>query len=139
MNNLLRRISICDITGKSDTDVELVHKLFTGLVIDTINNDNSIVYSKDGIVLMRHGLKTGYMWCDYDHIWSIFMLQFGLDYKQIQATIVYLMERHLKIKGLTPEQSKSYKQRKMERHFKINNNIVKINLDNQNIMFNFDV
>ena len=47
--------------------------------------------------------ENGYLWCQYDRVWSVFETNYSPKYAEIQVIIKDLMERHYKLRGLTPK------------------------------------
>ena len=47
--------------------------------------------------------KTGRLWCQYYRVWSVFETHYSPNCTKIQVIIRDLMERHYKLKGLTPK------------------------------------
>ena len=46
--------------------------------------------------------ETGLLWCQTDRVWSVFQANYSPNYAEIQTIIKSLMERHYKLRGLTP-------------------------------------
>ena len=47
--------------------------------------------------------KNGQLWCQIDRVWSFFETNYSSKYSDIQLIIKSLMERHYKLKELTPD------------------------------------
>ena len=58
-------------------------------------------YKEDGWYFEQDE-KTGCLWCQYERVWSFFEIEYGGNYVDIQLIIKSLMERHYKLRGLTP-------------------------------------
>jgi hypothetical protein len=69
---------------------------------------NSILYTIDNDVYMEQDLKTGYLWVNYNKIWSIFDSEFDIGYGQIQDLIKGMVEEHFKTGSLTPKYLNPY-------------------------------
>jgi hypothetical protein len=69
---------------------------------------NSIFYIIDNDVYMEQDLKTGYLWVNYNKIWSIFDSEFDIGYGQIQDLIKGMVEEHFKTGSLTPKYLNPY-------------------------------
>jgi chromosome segregation ATPase len=83
--------------------------LLNGLEIE-INDDNpnSVFYKKNSKVFFRlyHDLinkEKTYFFCDYYLVWSIFEVKYNPNYGEIQAFIKSMVEKYLKLDGVTPE------------------------------------
>ena len=63
---------------------------------------NRILWYKDDGWYFEQNEKTGYLWCQYDRVWSFFETNYSSNYDETQSIIRNLMERHYKLKGLTP-------------------------------------
>lgn len=46
--------------------------------------------------------ENGYLWCQHDRVWEVFETHYSPNYTEIEVIIKYLMEKHYKLKGLTP-------------------------------------
>jgi hypothetical protein len=64
---------------------------------------NSIFYTIDDNIYMEMILKNGYLWVNYNRVWSIFESKFGMEYEQIQDLIKGIVEEHFKSGSLTPK------------------------------------
>ena len=58
-------------------------------------------YKEDGWYFEQDE-KNGHLWCQTDRVWSFFKTNYSSKYSEIQVIIKDLMERHYKLKGLTP-------------------------------------
>lgn len=61
---------------------------------------DSILFFKDGEVLMEQNLKSQYLRVDYFRIWSIFEKEFGFNNQEISLLIKGIMEKHFKMRVL---------------------------------------
>ena len=52
-------------------------------------------------------IKESNLWCDHNNIWSVFELQFGMNYRQISDFIKNMVEKHLNMKDVTPTLNKT--------------------------------
>ena len=75
-------------------------------------------YKEDGWYFEQDE-KTGRLWCQINRVWSFFETNYSPKYSDIQLIIKNLMERHYKLKGLTPLKSILFLLLKMERHYKL--------------------
>ena len=63
--------------------------------------------------------ETGRLWCQTDRVWSVFQANYSPNYAEIQTIIKSLMERHYKLRGLTPNVPATVDAQQMERHYKL--------------------
>ena len=63
--------------------------------------------------------ENGYLWCQYDRVWSVFEREYGGNYADIQSIIKSLMERHYNLRGLTPSRFIHMQNLEMERHYNL--------------------
>ena len=63
---------------------------------------DDIFFKKDGIVYFEQDSEYEVFWCSYDKVWSVFEKRFGLSYVEIQSFVKGMVEKHLKLEGLTP-------------------------------------
>ena len=75
-------------------------------------------YKEDGWYFEQDE-KNGTLWCQYDRVWSFFETNYSPNYTEIQVIIKDLMERHYKLRGLTPRVSVTALSFGMERHYKL--------------------
>ena len=59
-------------------------------------------YKEDGWYFEQDE-KNGRLWCQYGRVWRFFEPNYSSNYTEIQVIIKYLMERHYKLRGLTPD------------------------------------
>ena len=50
--------------------------------------------------------ENGDFWCQYDRVWSFFYSNYSPKYTDVQSIIKSLMERHYKLRDLTPNNHK---------------------------------
>ena len=56
-----------------------------------------------GDCLFQQNFKIGYLWCDYQEIWSFFKKNYSSNSKEISNLIKGWLEEHDKLKVLTPK------------------------------------
>ena len=71
-------------------------------VVESPKYPNSILYKKNGIVVMEQDKKNKRFWFDYDEIWSFFGSFFSMKYKEIQGVLEIWLEESFKLRGYTP-------------------------------------
>ena len=76
--------------------------LFSGLKTHTQNNKPDLIFMKGNKFIMQQDLESGYLWCIYDGFWSVLKESFSLEYQEIQAFILYMVEETFKMGSLTP-------------------------------------
>ena len=67
------------------------------------DNPNYILWYKNNQWYFEQGEETSILWCQYDRVWSVFKTNYPPKYADIQLIIRNLMERHYKLRGLTPK------------------------------------
>ena len=68
---------------------------------ETKESPNHIFYMKDGKVIFEYSKKNGYVYIDYDKVWSFFEKFFDMDDKQIKDIIKIWVEEHYKLRVTT--------------------------------------
>ena len=63
--------------------------------------------------------ENGYLWCQYERVWSVFYANYSPKYTDVQSIIKSLMERHYKLRWLTPKSLYKQSTVTMERHYKL--------------------
>ena len=63
--------------------------------------------------------KNGHFWCSYQHYWSVFENEYGLNYTEVQEFTKDMVEKHFKMKVLTPSKAEDWKLFLVEKHFKM--------------------
>lgn len=71
-------------------------------VIDFEKYPDSIFWFKNEDCLFKYDLKSGYFWCKYSTVWSVFEQEFSMSYNDIQSFIKIQVEEYFKLKGITP-------------------------------------
>ena len=66
------------------------------------NYPNSLFYKRDDIILFELDLKNERLWCSYEHYWSFFEKEIGLNYDEIQELTRGMVGEHLNCKQFTP-------------------------------------
>ena len=69
--------------------------------VDPGDPHRTLWYKDDGWYF-EHDEENGDFWCQYDRVWSFFKTNYSSKYSDIKLIIKSLMERHYKLKGLTP-------------------------------------
>ena len=64
-----------------------------------------IIWYKNNEWYFKQDEENGYLWCQYDRVWSVFETHYSPNNTEIQVIIKDLMERHYKLKCLTPYRS----------------------------------
>ena len=77
----------------------------------------SVFYLYNDKVYMEHIEKNGYLFVNYDKIWSVFESKYSLNYKEIRELIKIQVEEHLK--GVTPRWDWPPRFQKVEEHLKL--------------------
>ena len=88
-------------------------------VVESPKYPNSILYKKNGIVVMEQDKKNKRFWFDYDEIWSFFGSFFSMKYKEIQGVLEIWLEESFKLKGYTPDLAGSLPYLELEESFKL--------------------
>ena len=70
---------------------------------ETEKYSNYIFYMKNGQVIFEYNKKNGYVYVNYDEIWSFFEKFFGMEYQQIQDITKEWVEEHYKLRVTTTE------------------------------------
>ena len=80
--------------------------LMEGMEIRVHPNDPhfTLWYKEDGWYFEQDE-KIGYLWCQTDRVWSFFETNYTPKYAEIQVIIKDLMEKHYKLKALTPNRT----------------------------------
>lgn len=73
---------------------------------------NSVFYKKNGKVIFEHcqNEEFNFFYVDYGTIWSVFEDKFGLKYQEISDFIKGMVEKHLNLRGVTPEKVPHFKE-----------------------------
>ena len=66
------------------------------------NKPHLIIWYKGDDWYFEQDEKDGYLWCQYDRVWSVFETHYSPNCTKIQVIIKDLMERHYKVRGLKP-------------------------------------
>ena len=48
-------------------------------------------------------IKKPYIWCSYPNVWSVFEIEYSMNYDDTQLFIKQQIEKHFKREGLTPQ------------------------------------
>jgi hypothetical protein len=102
-----------------------VEKLFFELtkdiviLIDEKEYPNRIFYFRDNNCIFEYDKNNGYFWCSYYNYWLIFEDKFGFNYEQIKALTKDEVEKHFKLKGITPVNYFNIPISWVKKHFKL--------------------
>ena len=66
------------------------------------DNPNYILWYKEDGWYFEQDEKNGRLWCQSDRVWLFFKTNYSPEYTDIQSIIKNLMERHYKLRELTP-------------------------------------
>ena len=66
------------------------------------DNPHLTLWYKNNDWYFEQDEKNSYLYCQYGRVWSFFETNYTLKYAEIQVIIKSLMERHYKLRGLTP-------------------------------------
>lgn len=66
-------------------------------------------------------LEKDTLWCAYNPVWSVFEIEYGMKYEDIQRLVKNQVEQHFKMTGVTPRGLLEKYTRVVEQHFKLNN------------------
>jgi hypothetical protein len=105
-------IKLCMYLGKEpEGDFKEFHDFITGLwkdmefsVIDKYNEQgigHTIIFHKGEDFYMEQDFKNGWLWCDYDRIWSFFLIKKGMRRPETQNFIQSMVEEHLSWKNIS--------------------------------------
>ena len=72
----------------------------SSIKIDFKKHIDHIFLVKDNKILFDHDLENGYLWCNYELVWSVFEKEYSLDYDEIQLLIKNMMKRYFKLESL---------------------------------------
>ena len=103
-----------EIELKDQEMVDFFEPLLNDLevVIDKDQDPYSVFYKKNGNVIFEHyqNEELNYFYVDYGTIWSVFEDKFGLKYQEISDFIKGMVEKHLNLRGVTPEKVPHFKE-----------------------------
>ena len=85
---------------------------------------NSIIYRKNGKVVMEQDSEYEDFYFDYDDIWSIFESLFGMEYSEIEVVMKRWLEETFKLGSYTPFSFLRCKHRMLEETFKLTRQII---------------
>jgi len=81
-----------------------------GNLTEVVRGYKTFYINEDRIILFyyyQHD-KNGYVYINYNEIWSFLKSIFGLESEQIKGVITHLLEETYNLKGLTPTRSDMY-------------------------------
>jgi len=87
--------------------------------IETDKYPNFIFYRKGDKIIFYYNLKSGYVYVNYDEIWSFFESYFGMEYEQIQDLTKAWVEEHYKLGVTTTIAFRKFTYRLVEEHYKL--------------------
>jgi hypothetical protein len=87
-----------------------------------VRDDKTFYVNEDRLVLFYYyqDKKNGYVYINYDEIWSFLESIFGLESLQIKDIITYWLEETYNLKGLTPYQSEAQFRTLLEETYNLN-------------------
>ena len=88
-------------------------------IVEHPDYPNSILFKKNGRVVMEQDKDSKYFWFDYYEIWGYFRDLFGFDNDQIRIIFKHWLEETLKLEDYTPNKKVLVLQRKLEETIKI--------------------
>jgi hypothetical protein len=116
----LRKIIECEEPMKP-TPEERFAELISGWEwkIDFIKYPDSLFIFKDGYYLFQYDYKNGYLWVNYNKVWSFFYSEFGMKYEKVQLLVKDQVEQHFKLRVTTAGHRLSAAIDMVEQHFKL--------------------
>ena len=115
-----RRVLFEKTNGKEDVFLFLMED--TVSKIDEKEYPNYIFLFKEEKTLFEfykiQDEKNGHFYCSYQHYWSVFEREYGLNYTEIQKFTKDMVEKHFKTKVLTPIDMEYDLTVTVEKHFK---------------------
>ena len=66
------------------------------------DDSHSILWYKNNLWYFKQDEETCTLWCQINRVWLFFKTNYSPEYTEIQSSIRSLMERHYKLRGLTP-------------------------------------
>ena len=99
-----------------------MNKNFSPDQLETVEHPDypdSILFKKNGVVVMLQDMKFKRFWFDYDNIWSFFESFFGMKYQQIQQVLTKWLEETLNLEGYTPSYRFGYFRKLLEETLKL--------------------
>lgn len=102
------------------TPEERFWQLCNGLEIkiDLEKYPNTIFFFKGEDLWFEYEAETGYLWCRYLYVWSVFEKEYGMNYSKIKSLIKKQVENHFKCKEVTPIRLQRTGIHPVENHFK---------------------
>ena len=122
-------IKLCQYLGKEPQGefkefYDFVTGLWKDMAFSVINDHNeqsnghTIILHKGTDFYMEQDFKNGWLWCDWDRVWSFFESKKGMVLPETQEFIRGVVEEHLKCKALTPKRWDSSLVSPVEEHLK---------------------
>ena len=86
-----------------------------------VKGDKTFYINEDRIILFYYyqDKKNGYVYINYNEIWSFLESIFGLESLQIKGIITYSLEETYNLKGLTPYSPKQYRSESLEETYNL--------------------
>ena len=97
-DKFIRKIKLCKLSGNS---IKLPSKV-------------------KGKCLFEQNIKSRYLWCDFDEIWSVFYKEYKNNYNDVQSLIKSWLEEESKLNVFTPPVAESFGSRLLEEESKLN-------------------
>jgi len=106
------------VVEKTTSPEDKFKELIEGLTIKFDEKyPDSTFFMKDGNVIFQ--LFKSNFWVDYSAFWAIFEKEFSMEHVDIETFITTMMEKHLKMKGVTPRKRWPHLQKQVEKHLKM--------------------
>ena len=108
IKKILRDIKLSEVLGTELNPLtkkvkEFIDDKLEGLVkFEMYEYPNYIFYKKDDIILFEQDLKKERLRCSYEHYWSFFRNDIGLNHNEIQELTRGMVGTHLNCKEFTP-------------------------------------
>ena len=118
--DLIRLIKLKKINGELDNLTEqekLFFSLFNGLRL--VKEYNSIYFFNGIQYFFEYDLKYNVFYCSYSMVWVVFKNKYNLNDNEIIDLITGILERHLKLVGITTFENLTEKRSLLERHLKL--------------------
>ena len=118
-------IKLCTYLGKEPRGefkdfYGFLTELWRDMEISVVDNYKvqSIILHKGDMFYMEQDFKNGWLWCDWDRVWSFFESKKGMEVSDTQDFIQSMVEEHLKCRVLTPSHDAHGGAMAVEEHLK---------------------
>jgi hypothetical protein len=102
-------LKLCQYLGKEPLGEfkefhDFISDLWKDMTFSVINdhNEQCIIFHKGTDFFMQQDFKNGKLKCQWDRIWSFFLIKKGMEIPELKDFIQSMVEQHLKCKVLTP-------------------------------------